>query len=237
MINKKILTLILISKISFLLSQEVTVKGLVFDKDGTSPMPFAYVVNKNEGMGALTDEAGKFSIKIKPWDTLSFSYVGYGVTKLFTHLLKDSVKNNILIVKVNLKPKTHELSPFVVSTHSISIERKESYERKINEYERGISSPLASPISAMYYAWSKKGNELQKLSAIYQNLIIEEIKEQRLSAEKIRVMTGDDTLNVKGFLSQCFLPNQFITSSSDYELFFAVKQCYKQYIEDRLRKK
>lgn len=194
-------------------------------------MPFAYVVNKNAGVGTLTDDGGKFFIKIKPGDTLSFSYVGYGVTKLFTHELKDSVKNNTLIIKVSLKPKIQELSPFVIATHSFSIERKESYERKINEYKRGISSPLASPISAMYYAWSKKGNELQKLSALYQNLIIEEIKEQRLSAEKIRVMTGNDTLNVKDFLIQCFLPNQFITTSSDYELFFAVKQCYKQYIE------
>ena len=83
-------------------SQNIFVKGTVLDKDSITPMSFAYVVNKNSSTGNLSDEAGKFAIRIKPGDTLSFSYLGYGVTKIFTHLLKDSIKNALLNLKIFL---------------------------------------------------------------------------------------------------------------------------------------
>ena len=57
-------------------SQEVNVKGIIFDRDSVTTMPYAYIVNKNSTVGTLSDEAGKFSIRIKLGDTLSFSYLG-----------------------------------------------------------------------------------------------------------------------------------------------------------------
>lgn len=218
-------------------SEEITVKGIVLDKDSITPMSFAYVVNKNSSVGTLSDEKGDFSIRIKMGDTLSFSYLGYGITKLFTHLLKDSVKSALLNVKVFLKPKASELKPIIIATHSFTKEEKEYYERKVDEYNRGISSPLASPITAMYYAWSKKGKELQKLSVLYQQLLIDEVKEHRLSGEKIRALTGNDTLDIKEFMNYCYLPGQFVVSASDYDLFLAVNRYYKQYMEIHTGKK
>jgi len=199
-------------------------------------MPFAYVVNKNSSAGTLSDEKGNFSIRIKMGDTLNFSYLGYSVTKLFTHLLKDSVKNASLNVSIFLKSKVSELKPVLIVDHSFTKERKESYERKIDEYHRGLSSPLASPITAMYYAWSKKGKELQKLSVLYQQLLNDEIREHRLSPEKIRTITGDDALDVKDFMYYCYLPDQFVVSASDYDLFVAVKNCYRQYMMQQKKK-
>lgn len=199
-------------------------------------MPYAYAVNKNSGTGTVTDDGGKFSLHMRMGDTLAFSYVGYSVKKVFTHILKDSVKNGNLSVKVFLKSKTNELKTIVISPSGFSKEIKQTYAEKIGEYKRGISSPLANPIDAMYYAWSKKGHELQKLSVLYEQLLIDEIKEARLSPEKVRAITGNDTIDVKDFLNYCFLPEQFILSSSDYDLFFAVKRYYKGYMEIRRRK-
>ncbi len=209
----------------------------MFDKDSTTPMPYAYAVNKNSTIGTVTDDAGRFSFRIHLGDTLAFSYLGYSVTKLFTHLLKDSVKNSSLSLKVFLKPKINELKQVDITTHSFSKEIKETYKEKINEYYRGISSPLASPISAMYYAWSKKGRELEKLSVLYQQLLIDEVKEKRISAEKVRSITGNDTIDVKDFLNHCYLPDQFVISASDYDLFISVKRCYRDYMEMRRKKK
>ena len=227
--------LIALSCIGF--SQEITVRGIVFDKDSVTPMPYAYAVNKNSSLGTLTDDAGKFSLNIHLGDTLAFSYLGYSVASIFTNLLKDSVKNSVLRVKVFLKPKVTELKPVIVSSHSFSKEIKETYEEKIGEYYRGISSPLASPISAMYYAWSKKGKELKKLSLLYQQLLVDEVKEHRISSEKIRSITGNDTLEVKDFLNYCYLPDQFVLSASDYDLFLAVKRYYREYMEMCRKKK
>ena len=212
-------------------------RGIVFDKDSISPMPFAYAVNKNTSSGTFTNDAGRFTLQIHLGDTLSFSYLGYSVTKVFTQALKDSVRNSVLDLKVYLKQKITELKPVIVATHSFSKEAKELYEEKTGEYKRGISSPLASPISAMYYAWSKKGRELEKLSVLYEQLMVDEIKEYRLSPEKVRALTGNDTLDVKDFLNSCYLPEQFVISSSDYDLFLAVKNYYREYMEIHRRKK
>jgi len=218
-------------------SQEVNVKGIVFDRDSVTSMSYAYVVNKNSTTGTLTDEKGRFSIRIKLGDTLSFSYLGYSVTKLCTNTLKDSVKNSFLNLKIFLKPKVNELKQVTIATHSFTKEEKEYYGRKVDEYKRGIEMPLADPITAMYYAWSKKGKELQKLSVLYEQLLIDEVKEHRLSDQKIRELTKNDTMNVKAFLNSCFLPDQFILNASDYELYSVVNKYYKEYIEMYNRKK
>ena len=206
-------------------------------------MQFAYVVNKNSSSGVVADAKGAFSFSIRLGDTLACSYLGYHVTKIFTHLLKDSVRNSVLHVKAVLRAKAKELSPVLITTHGFSKEIKETYQRKIDEYRREISRPFSiGPtgaglnIDALYYMWSKKGKELQKLSLLYDQLLIDEIKESRLNPERIRNITGNDTLDVKEFLNYCFLPDQFVVSASDYELFLSVSKYYKQYMEDRRKK-
>lgn len=228
---------VLVAIVSATFSQEVIVRGIVFDRDSVTSMSYAYVVNRNTTTGTLTDEKGKFSIHIKLGDTLSFSYLGYGVTKLFTNALQDSLRNSSVNVKIFLKPKVNELKQVTVATHSFTKEEKEYYARKIDEYNRGIEMPLADPITAMYYAWSKKGKELQKLSVLYEQLLIDEVKEHRLSDQKIRELTKNDTMNVRTFLNSCFLPDQFIVNASDYELYSVVNRYYKEYIKIYNRKK
>lgn len=203
-------------------------------------MPFAYVVNQNTSTGTLSDEAGKFAIHIKPGDTLKFSYTGYEVTKVFTHNLKDSIRNNVLNIKVYLKQKVSELKSVTIINQSFSKEEKEYYQRKVDEYNRVISSPFTTgatgaglSIDAIYYAFSKKGKELQKLSLIYQQLLYDEVREHRLSNEMIRNITGNDTLDVKAFAKHCYLSNEFIATAPDYDLYYAVRRCYREYCEMR----
>ena len=225
-------------------SQNINVKGVVLDRDSITPMAFAYVVNRNSSTGTLSDEAGKFSLNVKLGDTLGFSYLGYSVTMVPTNLLKDSVRNFSLSIRVFLKPKINELKQVTIATHSFTKEEKEYYGRKADEYHRGVTSlfgmtPAGAGLSidALYYAWSKKGKELQKLSALYRQLLVDEAKEQRLSPEKLRMITGDERLDVKEFLNYCYLPDQFVFYASDYDLYIAVKNYYKRYREIQERKR
>ena len=208
----------------------------MYDKDSITPMQYAYVINKNASNGIVTNDKGEFSLRIHIGDTLCISYVGYFMTTLYTCLLKDSVKNSVLNVKIYLQQKTSQLSAVVIASHSFSKEQKETYQRKIDEYSRGISSPLASPISALYYTFSKKGKELQKLSVLYRQLEVNERKESRLSPDRVRRITGNDTLNVNDFLNYCFLPDQFIFYASDYDLFLTIKKYYARYMEIHRRR-
>ena len=207
-------------------------------------MAFAYVINKNSSQGTLSDDAGKFLIHVAIGDTLAFSFLGYSTTKIYTHLLKDAAKNSSLTLKVYLRPKATELNSILITSPFITKEEKEYYRRKVDEYHRVVSSPFAIgptgaglSIDALYYTFSKRGKELKKLSEIYLQLEIDETREHRLNGELIRVITGNDTLNVKAFWKFCYLPDGFIVNASDYDLYYAVNRCYRQYSETFIRKK
>lgn len=206
------------------------IHGIVYDKDSITPMPFVYIVNKNSSTGTLSDETGKFQFRINLGDTLVFSFLGYSIIKVNTKPLKDSVKNNSLAIKVFLQPESIQLKDVIIIPNSFTKGTKQFYLGRIAEYKRGITNPIGDPVNALYYALSRKGKELKKLSAIYDQLLIDEMKDYRLSDERIRFITHNDSLNVQAFRRYCFLPDQFVINASDYDLFFVIHKCYREFI-------
>ena len=221
--------IIMFSAVHICCGQNILVHGTVFDKDGHTPMPFAYVADKNTLQGSLTDANGAFSIFAGRTDTLLFSYLGYQLKKIQIRYYTDSVKNNSLKLRVILQPKVNELKPVIITTNEFTREEKEFYGRKINEYQQMTHSPLESPITAMYYAFSKEGKQIRKLMALYDQLLRDETIEKRLSPDKIREVTGNDTLNVTVFLRFCSFRENFILYERDYALYETVKNCYHEY--------
>lgn len=73
-----LLTCIMLLGILFtVLAQDVIVKGVVTDEKKL-PIPGVSISVANlPGMGAITDGDGKFSVKMPPYQTLVFTYVGY----------------------------------------------------------------------------------------------------------------------------------------------------------------
>ncbi|EAR11671.1 putative outer membrane protein, probably involved in nutrient binding [Polaribacter irgensii 23-P] len=72
---KGILTLLLAFIVHLTFAQEKTVSGTVSDESGT--LPGVSVVIKGTSVGTQTDFNGKYTIKTKQGDILSFSYMGY----------------------------------------------------------------------------------------------------------------------------------------------------------------
>ena len=70
-----IITLVLVLLVQVSFAQEKTVSGTVTDNSGT--LPGVSVLIKGTTTGTETDFDGKYSIKAKSGDVLSFSYVGY----------------------------------------------------------------------------------------------------------------------------------------------------------------
>ena len=70
-----ILTLLLALVVQISFAQEKTVTGTVSDNSGA--LPGVSVLIKNTTSGTETDFDGKYSIKAKAGDVLSFSYLGY----------------------------------------------------------------------------------------------------------------------------------------------------------------
>ncbi len=70
-----ILTLLLALVVQISFAQEKTVSGTVSDNSGA--LPGVSVLIKGTATGTETDFDGKYSIKAKTGDVLSFSYLGY----------------------------------------------------------------------------------------------------------------------------------------------------------------
>jgi hypothetical protein len=70
-----ILTLLLALVVQISFAQEKTVSGTVSDNSGA--LPGVSVIIKGTTTGTETDFDGKYSIKAKAGDVLSFSYLGY----------------------------------------------------------------------------------------------------------------------------------------------------------------
>lgn len=75
--------------------EEVSVRGTVTGIDN-SPIPGVSISVINEpGTGVITDEKGKYSIKVAPYHTLLFSSLGYEKQEI---LLKDSLVINVTMI-------------------------------------------------------------------------------------------------------------------------------------------
>lgn len=69
--------LLMLFSAKVLAQQTVTVTGTVIDTAGETLPGVTISVKDNVSSGTITDNDGKFSIKVMPYSTLIFSYVGY----------------------------------------------------------------------------------------------------------------------------------------------------------------
>ena len=99
-----VLLLALMTQITF--AQERAVSGVVSDNTGL-PLPGVSVLVKGTKIGTQTDFDGKFSIKVAPSQTLTFSYIGMN---------SQEVKATSTTIKVKLVSAAIELEGAVVTT-------------------------------------------------------------------------------------------------------------------------
>ena len=209
-------------------AQTVNVSGQVFERDSISPLPFAFVVNKNTSSGRITDENGKFQMFCSVNDTLLFTYTGRLPTKVFLSNYKQQIKNNSLKLVIYLSPKIVQLKEFIVRSYDFSKEERQNYERYINKPR---PSTFNSPISALYYEFSRREKSIRKLAELYQGMLQEEIAKQRLPDSKIRELTGNPNLTFELLQQFCPMSYSFISTASEYDLYLSIKRCYKYYRE------
>lgn len=205
-------------------AQAIVLKGYVTEKDSTTTIPFAYVVNKKNGVGTVTSDKGYFEIKAQPSDTLLISCIGYIARKIETRMLL-TLQGSKPEVKVILFAKTYNLNTVMVRPRELTQNQKSFYERFIN-----VAPPaLTSPVSALYYEYSKEGRERQKLIEIYKKELFFERAERRLayffSVKKIDLSKFDQ----RAFIMFCKLTEEMVYYANDYDLYYKVSRCFDDY--------
>jgi hypothetical protein len=206
------------------LSQSITLKGYITEKDSSTSIPFAYVVNKKTGVGTVTSDKGYFEIKANQTDTMLISCIGYMARKIaakdILELPSYKIQQSIILFA-----KTYNLNTIMISPKALSENQKSFYERFINV----PTPPLTSPISALYNEFSKEGRERKKLVEIYKKELFFERAERRLeyffNVKKIDLSKFDE----RAFIMFCKLTEDMVTYANDYDFYYKVSRCFDEY--------
>ncbi len=194
-------------------------------------MPFVLVINKSTGNGTVSDNEGRFSLSAKEMDTLIFSFVGYSKVNIpVKSLEKDS--NGKTRIYLNRLPIN--LTVINVTTFKIKPYEREYMKDIIGKSRMGVINSFNSPFSAMYMQFSKEGKQVRKLSKIFEDMMIEEQVQQKLTPEILRRLTEDENLDYYVFRKYCFqLTNDYILSHDGFELYSKVMECYRRWKSER----
>jgi TonB-linked SusC/RagA family outer membrane protein len=111
---KGILTLLLALVVQISFAQEKTVSGTVSESSGV--LPGVSVSIKGTAKGTETDFDGKYSIKAKTGDVLSFSYIGYKTV--------EKTVGNSKTIDVMMADDENALDEIVVTAYGVKREKK-----------------------------------------------------------------------------------------------------------------
>jgi protein TonB len=120
-----------ISPIPAVLEQEV--KGVVTDEKA-EPLFGASILIKGTNRGVITDEKGQFTLKVKPTDTLVFSYIGFS-----------SLEKNASEIESN-KPIILEEVATVLCYEVMVVESKSRSPKLTKLFYNQVEQPPVSPV-------------------------------------------------------------------------------------------
>ncbi len=206
------------------IAQSTVIKGYITEKDSSTTIPFAYVVNKKSGVGTVTSDKGYFEIRANATDTILISCIGYIACKIAAKEILELPSYKIH-QGVILFAKTYNLNTVMISPKELTQNQKNFYERFINV----PAPPLTSPISALYYEYSKEGRERQKLIEIYKKELFFERAERRLAyffnVKKVDLSKFDE----RAFIMFCKLTEDVVNYANDYDFYYKVSRCFDDY--------
>ncbi|MDP3557659.1 MAG: carboxypeptidase-like regulatory domain-containing protein [Bacteroidota bacterium] len=209
------------------LNAQRILKGVVVEKDSNTVMPFVYIINKSNGNGTMTDNDGKFMLSSNNNDTLICSYVGYAKAYLPVAKLIANDKGEIKIV---MDKQFVNLNTITITSFKIKPYEREYMKSIIDRSKIKSLDYIGSPISALYMQFSNEGKQVRKLAKIFEDLLIEEEVQKKLSPEILRRLTEDENIDYYAFRKYCYnVSNEFIITHDGVELYSKIMECYRRW--------
>jgi len=216
-------------------SAQKIIKGTVVENDSTSIMPFVYIINKSNGNGTMSDNDGKFYLGTDNNDTLICSYMGYA--KLYI-AVKNLVADPKGEVKLVMKQMLFNLSEVTVSAFKFKPYERQYMKDIIDKSKIKAMDYAMSPITALYMQYSKEGRQIRKLAKIFEDIMLEEQVQKKLSREILVRLTKDESIDYESFRKYCYYANSyFIVAHDGVELYSKVMECYRRYKADMGQKR
>lgn len=195
-------------------------KGRVVDAETGIGITSATVINKRTSQGIAADNNGRFTIAGMQGDTIKIYSLGYELI----HYPLTSEKEMI----IRLAQKIYQLRPFEFKAPRDYGQIKEDIATlKPVEYKlKGITA-FASPISALYERFSKMEKSKRTVAALEN----EDIRRDALR-DLLSIYVKADIIDLPEdqfdkFISYLNFSDEFILTSSQYDLIMAIKERYQ----------
>ncbi len=225
-----------------------TVEGTIYNMKN-KPLPFANIKVKRSFRGTVSSYNGKYSLKVKPFDVVVVSSMGYkalafyipgDIPELFrkdVHLSKDTILLEETIVTPwpvtydKLKREFVSLKPVEKDS---TLQKKDFYltKGKILEYKSASNEGMIAipgPFSMLYNAFGDKPRQYRKLRKDKKKIHQYHAVNKKLRLEAVREITHineDDSLII--FLDECGITDQFILKNNEYDIYKKIKKCHKK---------
>jgi hypothetical protein len=230
-------------------SQPLMIRGKVLGADSLQALADVHIINKKSGSGWISKADGTFIISASQHDTLVFSAIGFEQKEIaFSASLLD--KHHVL--RVQLTPKTYELDQVTVLPYpdyeqfkqdfvSLKLPPKQEIDIPGLDQLKGVPAngslaptiTLGSPITAIYNNFSRSGRARRRSKVLEQTLTNNNLASARYNNEVVTKITGLQGEDLNEFMDFCTMPNAFILTATEYELYASINECYMAFLQSK----
>ncbi len=224
---------------------QITVPIIMYGKVTTqknTPLSNLHVIDLTTKTGTITDREGFYRLPVYAFDTVRFTSIGFKtILFIVPGIAEDILQTNLQLYSDTLNLTEIVIRPYPKDYPTLKREflaLKLPEENKINMHleEVLIQGPIDAgmviqgPFTALYEALSRHAKVMRK----YENLIRQDnlklLSGKRYNMGVVSKITGlKEEQEIMKFIEYCNLEPEFILSVSDYDLYCAVKECYRMF--------
>lgn len=213
-------------------AQLIEVKGVVYDISQKTPLEAVTVMATN-GAGTYTDAFGRYAIRVRPTDSIYFSYQGKETLKYPVLKMEDYTQFSMA-----LHVYVHTLPTVIVRPPDY---RADSTQNRM-DYAKYFAYRKPNPISSINIGPTGVGmdpNEIinmfrfkrnRQLASLQRRLIAEEQDKYidfRYTKKFVTELTGLSGEELNAFMRKFRPPYDFVAITNQLELGYYIQQCYK----------
>jgi hypothetical protein len=210
-------------------SATITVKGNAVNSQGLGGLYQVIVINQRTSSGMLAEPNGSFSFNCLKTDTILVSASGFGVKKI---CFLDSAFKAQYKITVMLDSIHYSLAEVKVYPHKnlreVNDERSTLGDIQKTDKYQDINA-IGSPIEYLYERFSRIEQSKRKVAQLE-----DDEKRRDVLKELFHIYIQHDIINLSDddfekFIDFCNFTDNFIKTSTDYDLVMAIKEKYEQF--------
>lgn len=212
--------------IGFSAQAQIILKGVVVDSAWSKPLSPVRIENLSTHQGVFSNEKGEFSIEGKEGDYILFTYVGFRNKSVsLTTDMQAKDQRIILSTKpVNLKTVTIRQGP--TEYQKDSAKRASLYQ---DAFEYKQTKSLASPVSSVYQALSKKHKSMRRFQDQIIDLEKQKFIETKYNQALVSSLTKLSEEEAYEFMRTYPMEFEYARTASDLEIKMWIKFYFQEY--------